>query len=289
MTLLLLDAHSLLHATTSLPIATKLVPSTGPCSHQPIGGAYLFTRALFSFLCPPRKHPLSSYAPLTCIAVFDGGRAPWRTELLQTYKSDTTTPKPCPTFELNRHLLLKQVLPALHIPTFVSPQIEADDAIAYLALHAPRTAKVIIVSADQDYDTILRPPHLIRYDHRTKRLITQRVSTLYKCLIGCASDSVPGIGGVGPRRAQQLLTNPFRLRSNLTPQQRANLRRNFKLISLRAAARRLAPEIKSVLNQKLREVLSAPPFDPNALPPEAVTLFRSLEWTSLLSKTLRSP
>jgi len=245
-TLLLLDTHSLLHATYSLPVAKKLSPAEGPYKNQPLGAAYLFTRQLLSLI--------KTLSATAVVAFFDGGCAPWRLRLLPTYKHYDTRTVPDPNFELNRSLLLTKILPSLNILTFAFPNTEADDLLAYYALHTIPTTntnlKTYIISTDQDYDQLLNPPNLIRFDQRKHVFITKHSSLLYKVLTGDKSDNIPGVGQIGPKRAQALLNPNSRpnFKCALTPTQLKNFRRNLRLISLRYGAYRLPPQIKRALS-----------------------------------------
>jgi len=273
MSILLLDTHSLLHATYSLPVSKKLTPTEGPYANQPIGAAYLFTRQLLSLI--------KTLSASSVIAFFDGGVAPWRLNLLPTYKHYDTRTVPDPDFELNRSLLLHKILPSLNILTFAYPHTEADDLLAYYILHTIPTLtaskpnlKTYIISTDQDYNQLLDPPNLLRFDQRKHVFITQRSSLLYKVLTGDRSDNIPGVGQIGPKRAQPLLSNP-NFKCALTPTQLKNFGRNLRLISLRYGAYRLPPQIKKSLH-------TLPiPFKPS---PSSNDLFKSLQWDSLVQQ-----
>jgi len=273
MSILLLDTHSLLHATYSLPAAKKLIPTDGPYANQPVGASYLFTRTLLSLI--------KTLSATSVVAFFDGGVAPWRLRLLPTYKHYDTRKTIDPDFELNRSLLLTKILPSLNILTFAYPNTEADDLLAYYVLHTIPTLtaskpnlKTYIISTDRDHDQLLDPPNLLRFDQRKHVFITQPANIIYKALTGDRSDNIPGVGQIGPKRAQALLSTPnLNLKRTLTPTQLKNLQRNLRLVSLHYGARRLPEYVK--------KSLSVYPV-PFKITPASYDLFKSLQWNSFI-------
>ena len=284
MDVLLLDSHSLLHACTAIAASRQfLTPRAGPFTNQPIGPSFIFVRSLLSIL-------KDLNFPAT-IAVFDGGVSPWRLELLSVYKR---TPAGSSTgnlvntdklFEMNRNFLRNVVLPSLEIPTVMAPHVEADDLIAYIALNLPSPVRITIASADADFDQLLRKGTrtILRYDLREKKYVTSCAADehiLYKCLTGCRSDNIPGVGQIGQGRAKKFLEKPTALRKALTPQQQENFRRNYQLISLPYAARKLPAEIREPLDHLIRQPLGKP-----VIGEKTKKLFKDLEWNSVLKSS----
>lgn len=279
-TMLLIDGPSVLYAVSSLPAAPKISPRSGSYKSQPLGPSYLYTRTFLSLL--------KRFTPCHSVTFWDGGLSPQRLALYPQYKGGPHEPEPI--YYFNQRFLHTRVLPALNVPSFQFPHTECDDLLAYSALHLIRTltlnTHVIIVSSDGDFSQLLRHSNISRYNFRTKELVTECPLTsraIFKALVGDASDSIPGVGRVGHTTAKKLLQNPLRLRSNLTPQQLQNLRRNHRLISLHYASRHLPPAIRTTLDITLEEARSVPPLTSNALPKAAHILFSELEWNSLLT------
>lgn len=128
--------------------------------------------------------------------------------------------------------LIHEVLEKIGIPMFEVDGFEADDVIGTLAQKAASAelretetqnnaekTRVIIVSADRDmlqlvtnYVNVLSPvtgiSKMILYDTekvREKFGITPSQIVQYKSLVGDASDNYPGVPGIGPKNAMDLL------------------------------------------------------------------------------------
>jgi DNA polymerase-1 len=95
--------------------------------------------------------------------------------------------------------------------------VEADDIIGTLAHHlAQNQNEVVIVSSDKDFAQLISP-HIILYDTMkdvfykredaiSKWGVTPEQMIDYLALIGDSSDNIPGVTGVGPKTAVNLLT-----------------------------------------------------------------------------------
>ena len=145
--------------------------------------------------------------------VFDGKGPTWRHELYGDYKADR---KPMPD-ELGRALdTYTKRFESIGISCLLYPQYEADDVIATLALKtADRGGRVRIVSTDKGFMQLSRPT-IELYHHFDKRLLNvddvrqqldlephQLVDFL--SLVGDTTNHVPGLPGIGPKTAGQLL------------------------------------------------------------------------------------
>ena len=95
--------------------------------------------------------------------------------------------------------------------------VEADDVAAHLIKHKKvyELENVWLVSSDRDWDLLIQEG-VSRFSYVTRKEVTlenwkqhydvkpeQYISL--KCLTGDKGDNVPGIPGIGPKRAQQLL------------------------------------------------------------------------------------
>ena len=125
--------------------------------------------------------------------------------------------------------LVHDLLAAFHIPVFEQDGFEADDVIGTIVVHAttstkkqkePRMDQVIIVTGDKDLLQLVTEK--VRAYMPTKGLseaklygpkeTEERLGVKpdqipdYKALSGDQSDNYPGVPGIGPKTAQQLLT-----------------------------------------------------------------------------------
>ncbi len=95
--------------------------------------------------------------------------------------------------------------------------VEADDVAAHLVKHknAYDLENIWLVSSDRDWDLLIQDT-VSRFSYVTRKEVTlENWSTHYdvkpeeyislKCLTGDKGDNVPGIPGIGPKRAQQLI------------------------------------------------------------------------------------
>jgi len=95
--------------------------------------------------------------------------------------------------------------------------VEADDVAAHLVKHKNTydLENIWLVSSDRDWDLLIQDT-VSRFSYVTRKEVTlENWSTHYdvkpeeyislKCLTGDKGDNVPGIPGIGPKRAQQLI------------------------------------------------------------------------------------
>lgn len=154
---------------------------------------------------------------------FDLGGPTFRHEADSTYKEGRPeTPDDfAPDLEN-----LQQLLQALSIPILISPGYEADDVIGTIANQASAAGlKVKIVSGDQDLFQLIDPEKGISVLHlssafaksttaakefgpeevKTKLGVWPHQVVDYKALCGDTSDNIPGVRGIGPKTAVQLI------------------------------------------------------------------------------------
>lgn len=93
--------------------------------------------------------------------------------------------------------------------------VEADDIIAYVCKEKEsfNIGKIWIVSSDKDLDLLLTD-NISRWSYVTRKDYTldtwhydfsQEDYISYKCLVGDSGDNVPGVPGIGPKRATSLI------------------------------------------------------------------------------------
>ena len=164
-----------------------------------------------------------SYNAGNIIIAADGGSS-YRKDILPTYKANRKvkyaeqTPQEEKEFAMfmaefsNTLTLLKE-----KYPVFQFKGVEADDIAAYISMNLDKYGldECWMVSSDKDWDllindkvsrfsTVTRKETTIHnwdehYDFEIPDYIT------FKCLCGDKGDNVPGIPGIGPKRAVQLM------------------------------------------------------------------------------------
>lgn len=145
--------------------------------------------------------------------VFDGRGQTWRHKIYADYKGDRK-PMPSPLSEALPGFI--QRYEALGIPCLHYDEYEADDIIATLAVKVSKSGGwVRIVSTDKGFMQI--SDHQIQiYHHFDKRILTVDDVQLqlglkpyqlidYLAMVGDTTNHVPGVPGIGPKQAGQLL------------------------------------------------------------------------------------
>ncbi|MEF1173660.1 flap endonuclease Xni [Vibrio sinaloensis] len=154
--------------------------------------------------------------PSHMIAVFDHHlqERGWRAEILPEYKQNR---KPMPEPLLNGLESIQDAWWQLGIDSLLSDGDEADDLVATLAMKvANHGEKVTIISTDKGYCQLLSPTLQIRdyFQHRwldapfiEKEFgVTPKQLADYWGLTGVSSSQVPGVPGIGPKAAKEILT-----------------------------------------------------------------------------------
>jgi DNA polymerase-1 len=198
-TLYMIDSHSHLYA--SYYAIPHLTAPTG----EPTGATLGFTSAVVRLLRDKKPDYL--------VAVFDGPQETFRKKEFAEYKINR---KPMPA-ELPPQIdRVKEILGALAVPVITALGYEADDVIAKFALEARRDGcQVVIVSRDKDLMQLLGPG-VVMFDNRQdeimdearllaeKGLRPEQVADMLG-LMGDAADNIPGVPGIGEKRAIGLL------------------------------------------------------------------------------------
>lgn len=146
---------------------------------------------------------------------FDSGRPPHRMEIAPLYKANRA---PMPDDLKKQMPMIKELIRAFGWPEIEFENWEADDLIACAAKRFD-SRECVIVSADKDLAQLIddRVSMLVpdqtgkgfapRTEKETREKFGVAPSMIvdYLALIGDASDNIPGIEGVGPKTAAELL------------------------------------------------------------------------------------
>ena len=199
---LLVDAFSLIYR------AFFAIPNlTAPDGHT-VNAIYGFTKMLRK-LC-------ADFAPTHVAVVFDLGPPVRRLARLPSYKAQRPPTPPLLEEQLPG---IREMLAALRVAAVEIEGEEADDIIATLAVQAARAGgHSIIASSDKDFLQLVGPQiQIIRPDGKQAMLLDSCTVVArygvkpeqiadYLSLIGDSVDNIPGIPGVGPKTAVELLT-----------------------------------------------------------------------------------
>ena len=178
----------------------------------------LFTHAVYGFLNILEKMEKEEQPDAVCVA-FDLHGPTFRHKMYDGYKA---TRHPMPEELAQQMPVMKQVLTAMNIPIYACQGWEADDVIGTVSRICSNNAwECVIVTGDRD------SLQLIDENVHVKLVISkmgQTSATLYdvakfreeygfepkklidlKALMGDSSDNIPGVAGVGPKTATELL------------------------------------------------------------------------------------
>jgi protein Xni len=164
---------------------------------------------------------LSFHQPSHVALVWDGAAVSWRKHLYPDYKKGR---KPMPEALAQGLGTIKQALKERGIHS-IEAESEADDVIATLATKlVKRGGEAIIVSTDKGFCQ-LSHPRIHQWDHfaqqyldvqalETKLGIDRAQLLDFMALAGDSGNRIPGIPGIGPKSASELLRS-FRTLSSL--------------------------------------------------------------------------
>lgn len=201
----LLDAPSLVYrAYFALP--TTLTDGQGRPVNAVRGFLEMVTRILID------------HRPERLVSVFDGNWRPdFRVAAYPGYKAARPEDPP----DLPRQFdVLEAVLDAAGISRAVSYDLEADDAIATLVERLGPGERAMVVTGDRDLLALVEDPmvrvlfpvrgtkEMTEFDEAAvlaKYKVAPKLYPAFATLRGDASDGLPGVAGIGPKRAADLL------------------------------------------------------------------------------------
>jgi DNA polymerase-1 len=173
----------------------------------PTGAIYGFLRMFFAFL----KEKKPQYVAV----VFDKPGKTFRNTLFKEYK---TQRKPAPDDLKVQIPVIKELLKLLGIPVLEVEGFEADDVIATLAKKfSEKGWEVYIYTPDKDMVQLLTYKGVRIINPLTEEEITpEKVKKKfgvepyqipsYLALVGDKVDNIPGVEGIGPKRAREILS-----------------------------------------------------------------------------------
>ncbi len=187
------------------------MPSLTRADGTPVGAVYGFVNMMLKILRDRMNDAVEDYIAV----VFDAGRVSFRNEKYPEYKANRAeTPEELvPQFSI-----VKEATRALNLPVIEVEGVEADDVIASYTKQAKlQEMEVIIVSSDKDLMQLVDDAAgVFMFDAMKDRLINdaavcakfgvapKQVRDVLS-LIGDNADNIPGIPGIGPKTAAQLI------------------------------------------------------------------------------------
>ncbi|MFL6861441.1 MAG: 5'-3' exonuclease H3TH domain-containing protein, partial [Allosphingosinicella sp.] len=175
-----------------------------------VGAVYGYTTMLWKLAESLHKEE----GPTHLAVIFDAGSHTFRNEMYDQYKAQRPPPPPdlVPQFPL-----IRDATRAFSLPCIEEEGLEADDIIAcYSKAALGEGWKVTIVSSDKDLMQLVEEGRLDLYDTMNDRRLgrdyviekfgvpPEKLGDVL-ALMGDSVDNIPGVPGVGPKTAAQLI------------------------------------------------------------------------------------
>lgn len=257
----------------SLPAMTR---SDGTPTNAVYGFCLMLSRLL-------KDKPADRWAVL-----FDTARTTFRNTIYPAYKANRSDP---PEDLVPQFALMREAVQAHGVASIELEGFEADDLIASLA-HAAvaQGAKVTIVSSDKDLMQLVSPQIRMWDPMKNRWIDAQQVQEKFgvtpervidvQALAGDSSDNVPGVEGIGPKTAAELIQKYGDLESVLA--------RASEIPQPRRRQRLMEQAEQALISRKLVTLRSDVPVElqrvtPPSLDPAALSdFFKAMEFSSLL-------
>lgn len=171
------------------------------------------TTAIYGFAQMLQKVLHEQNPEFICI-VFDAPGPKFRHALYEDYKK---TREAMPEDLVVQVKAIKEMISAYGIPYLEKEGYEADDLIASICKWAKKRGyRVIIVSGDKDLHQLIDNDHILQWDPQRdvwydEKKVEEKFGVPpskmkdFLALVGDSSDNVPGVPGIGPKRAAELL------------------------------------------------------------------------------------
>jgi len=175
----------------------------------PVGAVQGFCNMLFKLL----EDLKGDEQPSHLAVIFDHSGKTFRNDIYPQYKAHRP---PAPEDLVPQFSIIRDATRAFGTPSIEMQGFEADDLIATYARQAEaKGAKVTIVSSDKDLMQLVGPRVTMFDTMKNKRIDPAGVIEKFglgpdkvieiQSLMGDSSDNVPGIPGIGPKTASQLI------------------------------------------------------------------------------------
>jgi DNA polymerase-1 len=147
------------------------------------------------------------------LVVFDASGESFRNQMYERYKAQR---EEAPAELIPQMAIVREAVDAFGLPRIETDGYEADDLIAtYARLARARDREVVIVSSDKDLMQLVAPGVAMWDPMKNRAIDAEAVRERYAvgpekirdllALAGDSSDNVPGVPGIGPKTAAQLL------------------------------------------------------------------------------------
>ncbi len=199
--LTLIDGNSLLFR-AYYGVHSRLTRADG----TPTGAVYGFFNMLLPILS-------SAKADDAFVCVFDASRISFRQDIFPEYKANRAE---TPADLITQSYLVREGATAMGIPVLCIPGVEADDVIATLArINCTATDATRVITSDKDLMQLVSDCVFLYDGMKQREVRTPEVFEKFgvgpervidvQSLMGDSSDNVPGVPGIGPKKAAELI------------------------------------------------------------------------------------
>lgn len=201
----LIDGNSLLHR------AFHAIPPLTTPSGEPMNAVFGFASMFINLI--------QKLKPDYMAVVFDAAGKTFRHEVFPDYKA---TRKKAPQELYDQLPRVKELVDAFGIPRFEESGYEADDILGSIAEQSKKNSglEVVVVTGDLDTLQLIDDNVSVATPYKgfqeiqtyTRETVQEKFGIRpdqvvdFKALRGDASDNIPGVPGIGPKNAQNLLT-----------------------------------------------------------------------------------
>ena len=176
---------------------------------QPVGAVYGFTTMLWRLVEDLNKDE----KPTHLAVIFDAGKTSFRNAMYDAYKAHRP---PAPEDLVPQFPMIRDATRAFSVPCIELDGYEADDIIAsYARAAVAQGFEVTIVSSDKDLMQLIQPGIDMLDTMNNRRIEREQVIEKFGvgpervgdllALMGDSVDNVPGVPGVGPKTASELI------------------------------------------------------------------------------------
>lgn len=199
--LTLIDGNSLLFR-AYYGVHSRLTRSDG----TPTGAVYGFFNMILPILAAAKPDDIF-------VCVFDASRRTFRQDIYPGYKANRDE---TPADLISQSVLVQTGIAALGMPVLCIPGVEADDVIATLATQNCDIAdKTRVITSDKDLMQLVSDCIYLYDGMKQKQINEAQVLEKFgvrpdqvidvQSLMGDSSDNVPGVRGIGPKKAAELI------------------------------------------------------------------------------------
>ncbi len=201
---IIIDGHSIIFKTYFSMIRTPLITKSG----KNVTILHGFLNKILSII--------DKYSPDNFVIAFDSKEDTFRKKMYSNYKANRS--KAPEEINIQTPILI-DILKEMGFHTLIAPGFEADDIIATVAKNRETDEKIYIYSVDKDLYQLIdkninmissrtaKAPDIIYDENKVFEKLGIKTTQMqdYLALIGDSSDNIPGVKGVGPKRAVSLL------------------------------------------------------------------------------------